>query len=339
MERVAKESPRAYIVHDVVLRDEERALSKFKVVVTDQVFPDLTIERDLLYEIGAEVVVAAGDGTEVLKRAADADALLNTYLPVDAAFIDGLKRCRIIARYGIGIDNVDLAAAKAANITVTNVPDYSVEEVAAHTAAMILSLLRKIPEADGQARAGAWGIEALRPINRISGLTFGLVGYGRIARRVAAVLEALGAKLVVHDPYLVEGPGMPDLVGLDELARRSNVVSIHAPLTTETAGMINSSFLSLLPPRAILVNTSRGRLVVLDDVVAALRSGKLSGAGLDVFDHEPVELDRIEGAPNLIVTPHMAYYSEQSLAESQRKAATQIVKVLSGQEPDYRVNP
>jgi D-3-phosphoglycerate dehydrogenase len=314
-------------------------VSGFKVVVTDQIFPDLAIERELLSEIGAEVIVAAGSPTEVLSLAADADALLNTYMPVDAQFMSGLARCRIIARYGIGVDNVDLAAAKAAKITVTNVPDYSVEEVAAHAAAMILSLLRKLPQADARARAGAWGIEGLRPIMRISNLTVGLVGYGRIARRLAMVLAALGANLLVHDPYLTASPGIPELTGLEELARRSNVVSVHAPLTPETAGMINSEFLSLLPPGAILVNTSRGRLVVLDDVIAALRSGKLAGAGLDVFDHEPIELARIEGAPNLIATPHMAYYSEQSLAESQRKAATQIVKVLSGEEPDYQVNP
>jgi D-3-phosphoglycerate dehydrogenase len=130
---------------------------------------------------------------------------------------------------------------------------------------------------------------------------------------------------------------MPALVSLEELARRSDVVSIHVPLTPETQGLVNRTFLDLLSPSAILVNTSRGKLVVLDDLVTALRTGRLAGAGLDVFDQEPVEVSRIEGVPNLIVTPHLAYYSEQSLAELQRKATTQVVKVLSGAEPDYRV--
>ncbi|MEX2623531.1 MAG: C-terminal binding protein [Acidimicrobiia bacterium] len=312
-------------------------MRRFKVLVSDQVFPDLTIERELLGAIGADLLVADGSTADVIRQGADADALLNTYLPIDAHVISGLQRCRIIARYGIGFDNVDLAAAKTAGITVTNVPDYCVEEVAAHAVAMILSLLRKLPEADARLRAGGWGIEGLQPIPRISGLTFGLVGYGRIARQVAAVVQSLGAALVVHDPYVSAGPGMPALVSLEELARRSDVVSIHVPLTPETQGLVNRTFLDLLSPRAILVNTSRGKLVVLDDLVAALRTGRLAGAGLDVFDQEPVEVSRIEGVPNLIVTPHLAYYSEQSLAELQRKATTQVVKVLSGAEPDYRV--
>lgn len=312
-------------------------MRRFKVLVSDQVFPDLTIERELLGAIGADLLVADGSAADVIRQGADADALLNTYLPIDAQVISVLKRCRIIARYGIGFDNVDLAAAKTAGITVTNVPDYCVEEVAAHAVAMILSLLRKLPEADARLRAGGWGIEGLQPIPRISGLTFGLVGYGRIARQVAAVVQSLGAALVVHDPYVAAGPGMPALVSLEELARRSDVVSIHVPLTPETQGLVNRTFLDLLSPSAILVNTSRGKLVVLDDLVTALRTGRLAGAGLDVFDQEPVEVSRIEGVPNLIVTPHLAYYSEQSLAELQRKATTQVVKVLSGAEPDYRV--
>ncbi|MDP3984760.1 MAG: C-terminal binding protein [Acidimicrobiia bacterium] len=314
-------------------------MSRFKVLVTDQVFPTLDIERELLGAIDAEILVGDGSIEQATQLGVEADALLNTYLPVTPALISRLGRCRIIARYGIGVDNVDLAAAKEAGIIVTNVPDYSVEEVAAHAAAMMLSLLRKLPQADSHFRGGGWGIEALRPIQRISELTFGLIGFGRIARRLAASIEVLGAKLIVHDPYVSAGPGIPPLVSLSELAAGADVISVHSPLTAETEGMINASFIDRMRRGAFLVNTSRGKLVVLDDVLAALRSGKLGGAGLDVFDVEPMDPSRIKGVPNLVLSPHMAYYSEQSLAESQQKAATQIVKVLTGGDPDYRVNP
>jgi D-3-phosphoglycerate dehydrogenase len=313
--------------------------SRYRVVVTDQVFPSLDLERQILGAIGAEVVVADGTAAGAAREAAEADGLLNTYLPITADFISGLGRCQIIARYGIGVDNVDLAAAKAAGIVVTNVPDYSVEEVAAHALALSLSLLRKLGPAETVVREGGWGIDRLRPIARISELTFGLVGFGRIARRLAASIESLGASIVVHDPYIQPGEGIPSLVSLAELAEQSDLVSIHSPLTPETEGMIDAGFLAAMRPGSFLVNTSRGRLVVLDDLLDALRGGHLGGAGLDVFDSEPLDPARIAGVPNLVVSPHMAYYSEQSLAESQRKAATQIVKVLSGEAPDYRVNP
>ncbi len=314
-------------------------MSRFTVVVTDQVFPSLEIERRLLAGIDAALEVADGSPEGVGKLAAEADALLNTYLPIKSDLIAQLERCRIIARYGIGVDNVDLEAAKQAGIVVTNVPDYSVEEVAAHALAMILSLARKLPQADTYFRGGGWGIEGMRPIRRLSELTFGLIGFGRIARKLAVSIEALGASLIVHDPYVAPGPGIPPLVSLAELAASSDVISVHSPLTSETEGMVDRAFIEQMRDGSILVNTSRGRLVVLDDVVAALRSGKLAGAGLDVFEVEPLDPTRVAGVPNLLATPHMAYYSEQSLAESQRKAATQIVKVLSGDTPDYRVNP
>ncbi|HXV72857.1 MAG TPA: C-terminal binding protein [Acidimicrobiia bacterium] len=313
-------------------------MSTFKVVVSDQVFPSVEIERDLLSGIDAELVVATGDVANVLHDAADADAILNTYLPWTAGSIAELQRCKIIARYGIGFDNVDLEAARDAGIVVTNVPDYSVEEVATHALALILSALRKVIPADQSVRAGAWTVDRFRPIRRLSTLTVGLVGYGRIGRRIAAPLAALGARIVVHDPYLKPSSEIPDLLGFEELLSMADIVSLHLPLNEETRGIVSESTLAVMKEGAILINTSRGPLVDLDALGGALRSGSLSAAALDVFDVEPVDPDRIEGVPNLIVTPHMAYYSEEALEESQRKAATQVIKVLTGQEPDYRVN-
>jgi D-3-phosphoglycerate dehydrogenase len=296
------------------------------------------VEQALLADIDAELVVASGDVDSVLATAADADAILNTYLPWSAESIARLTRCKIIARYGIGFDNVDLKAAAGAGIVVTNVPDYSVEEVATHALALILASLRKVVTADRSVRAGTWSIDNFRPIRRLSTLTVGLIGYGRIARRIAAPLAALGADIIAHDPYLQPGPDLPPLLEFDTVLSRSDIVSLHLPLTDETRDIIDRDALGRMRPEAILINTSRGPLVDLDALGDALRQGTIGAAGLDVFDVEPLDASRVEGVPNLIVTPHMAYYSEEALAESQRKAATQVIKVLTGEKPDYRVN-
>jgi len=313
-------------------------MSTYKVVVSDQVFPSVEVERGLLAAIDAELTVASGGIEEVLAVAGDADAILNTYLPWDATSIGRLEKCRIIARYGIGIDNVDLAAASDRGIVVTNVPDYSVEEVATHALALILASVRRLSFANESVREGGWSIDRFRPIRRLSTLTVGLVGFGRIGRRIAAPLEALGATIVTYDPYLTPTAEIQPLPTLDELLATSDVVSLHLPLTPETRGLIDDEAIGKMKPGAILINTSRGPLVQLDAVTRALREGRLGGAGLDVFDTEPLDPTRIQDVPNLIVTPHMAYYSEEALAESQRKAATQVVKVLTGEKPDYQVN-
>lgn len=314
-------------------------MAELRVVVTDQVFPSVEIERAILAEVGASLEVADGTFDGVARLAADADGLLNTYFPVDARLIEALGRCRIVARYGIGVDNVDVAAADRAGIVVTNVPDYSVQEVAAHAVALMLTVVRRIPQADAAVRAGRWGLDGLRPIRRLSELTFGLVGYGRIGRGVGAAVRAFGGHLVVHDPYLTQGGEDLEAVSFDELVARSDVISVHAPLTDETRGLFNADVFARMRPGAVLVNTSRGPLVVLEDLLASLRDGHLGGAALDVVDREPLDPSRIEGVPNLLVTPHMAYYSEESLQESQRKAATQVAKVLTGGQPDYPVRP
>jgi D-3-phosphoglycerate dehydrogenase len=183
-----------------------------------------------------------------------------------------------------------------------------------------------------------WSIDNFRPIRRLSTLTVGLVGYGRIARRIAAPLQALGARIIAHDPYLQPGADLPPLLELDALLSEADIISLHLPLTEETRGLIDDSAIARMKPDAIMVNTSRGPLVDLDSLTRALTEGRLGAAGLDVFDVEPLDPVRIAGVPNLIVTPHMAYYSEQALEESQRKAATQVIKVLTGEKPDYQVN-
>jgi D-3-phosphoglycerate dehydrogenase / 2-oxoglutarate reductase len=316
---------------------------RFRVVVTDQVFPDVDTERELLATVGAELEVASGDRDEVLEQARDADALLNTYMPIDAEAVAALKRCRIIARYGIGVDNVDLDAARQAGIVVTNVPDYCVEEVATHALGLILALVRKIPQGDALVRAGGWGVERLRPVTRLSELTTGLVGFGRIARRLARVLDAMDARVIVHDPYITPDadgrtPDGRPLVELEELLATADVVSVHCPLTPATRGLIDAAALARMRPSAVLVNTSRGPIVKLADLLEALRGERLAGAALDVLEQEPPDAAVLREVPNLLVTPHAAFYSEAAVRESQRKAATQIIRVLTGLQPDYQVN-
>jgi D-3-phosphoglycerate dehydrogenase len=312
-------------------------MARYRIVVTDQVFPSVELERGLLAAADADLNVASGDREAVLAQAADADALLNTYFPIDAEAMSRLERCRIIARYGIGVDNIDLDAARERGIAVTNVPDYCVEEVAAHAVAMALALLRRLPDGEAVLRSGGWGIDQLRPIKRLSETTIGVVGLGRIGRRVAELMGPFGAQLVGHDPFVTELPGVK-VVDLDELLATSDAVTLHCPLLPQTRGLINADRLAAMASDAILINTSRGPLVVLDDLLDALRERRIRAAALDVFESEPVDAAKLDGVPGLLATPHMAFYSEAALAESQTKATNQIIKVLNDQAPDYQVN-
>jgi D-3-phosphoglycerate dehydrogenase len=310
----------------------------FTVVLTDQVFPDVHLERSMLAEIDAELVIPIGDHAMVIAAAAEADAVLTTYLPIDAGDIARLLRPKIIARYGIGVDNIDVAAARAAGIVVTNVPDYSVEEVAIHTLALMLAAVRRLPKAMEAARSGRWSLDGLRPIGRFSETTVGIVGLGRIGRRVAALLEPFGARLVGYDPYATGAPdGIERLQSLHDVLTVADIVTLHLPVTDATRGMIGAAELARMRRGAFLVNTSRGALVQTAALVDAIRDGGLGGAALDVLEQEAADAPAFAGLANVILTPHMAYYSESALRESQRKATTQIIKVLRGETPDYPV--
>jgi D-3-phosphoglycerate dehydrogenase len=310
-----------------------------RVVLTDQVFPDVELERELLARVDAELIVPSGGRDEVLREAATADALLNTYLPLGREDIERLTNARIIARYGIGVDNIDVVAARERGIVVTNVPDYCVEEVAVHTLLLILASLRRLPASLAAATRVPWNLEGLRPIPRVSEITVGIVGLGRIGRRVIDLVRPIGPRIVGYDPYAGAAVDGVEVVGeLEELLRQSDVVSLHVPMSEATRGLISRDQLSQMKSTAVLVNTSRGGLVRTADLAEALRSRTIGGAAVDVLEREADDASAIVGLPGALVTPHVAYYSEASLRESQRKAATQIVRVLSGQPPDYAVN-
>lgn len=307
-----------------------------QVLLTDQAFPDTDLEREMLAESGHTLVVASSP-EDVRKLAPEADAILNAMAPIGSDLIATMAKARIIARYGIGVDNIDTEAATHKGIVVTNVPDYCVEEVASHAVAMALMLLRNLSKADEAARAGQWGIGSVRPLRRISTLTVGLLGFGRIGRLVATSMASFGTEVLVYDPYAGEIPDRFQRVGLDDLFTRSDVLFLHAPLTPETRGIVNNETLSKLPRGAIVINAARGPLVVWDDLTTALRSGHLKGAALDTFPVEPLDPSLVADVPNLLLSPHTAFYSEEAIKESQVKAVRQIVKVLAGESADYPV--
>jgi D-3-phosphoglycerate dehydrogenase / 2-oxoglutarate reductase len=314
-----------------------------KVVLTDQVFPSTDTERKMLTDVGAELVILDDPSPASIRNgASDAAALLNTYAPIDRTTLDHLKECKVIARYGIGVDNIDLEAARERGIVVTNVPDYCVDEVADHTIALLLAVTRKIVVGHAHTMAGGWGIDPLRPIQRLRGRRFGLIGFGNIAREVASRARSFGLNVAAFDPFIdakvFASREVERVATLEELLGSSDIVSVHVPLLDETRGLIGRDALGRMQPGTIVLNTSRGPIVDAGAVVDALRTGHLGGAGLDVFPTEPPDHESFAGVDNLVVTPHAAFYSEDAIIESQTKAAGCIVAVLRGEAPRYQVN-
>jgi D-3-phosphoglycerate dehydrogenase len=313
------------------------------VAVADSVFPNLDPARAVLLKIGADLCLAEKSTPEaILQVARDADAVLVTYAKISADMIRQMPRCRIIARFGIGVDNVDLAAATHAGIVVTRVPDYCIDEVSDHTLALLLALVRKIPFANSRTHAGRWEMSAVVPIHRLRGRVLGLVGFGRIPQLVAPKAKAFGLKVVTCDPYVppeITTAGDVRRIDFAELVKVSDYISIHTPLMPETRGLFNAAVLAQMKPAAYLINTARGPIVDESALAHALDAGHLAGAALDVLSQEPPTASPLFGRDNVILTPHMSFYSVESLVELQTKAAEEVVRVLTGQAPRNPVNP
>jgi D-3-phosphoglycerate dehydrogenase / 2-oxoglutarate reductase len=314
------------------------------VAVTDHVFPDLDQERALLEGAGHELRFGSNATTaeEVRAAVAGADAILNCYAQIPPDVIRDLERCVVIARYGIGLDTIDLDVATEKGIVVTNVPDYCIDEVSDHALALIMTLARGVARLDRRVRTGSWSPSDAAPLHRLRGRTIGLVGFGRIARALAAKTSPLGLRAVTFDPFVpdaaVREAGAEPLP-LEELLRSADIISIHAPLTDDSRHLIGEAELASMKPGAILVNTSRGPLIDLDALRAALGENRLGGVGLDVLEEEPPSPDDVLlSREDVVVTPHAAFYSEESVKELQRKAAEQVVEALAGRTPPYAVN-
>ena len=318
-------------------------MGQFLVAVADSVFPNLHPAQAVLSKIGAELRLAEKPTPEgIVQVARDADAVLVTYAKITADMIRQMPRCRIIARFGIGVDNVDIAAATAAGIVVTRVPDYCIDEVSDHTLALLLALVRKIPFANTRAHAGRWEMSAVVPVHRLRGRVLGLVGFGRIPQLVAPKAKAFGLKVVTYDPYvgheLTTAAGVAR-VDFPELVKVSDYISIHTPLMPETEGLFNADVFRQMKPTTYLINTARGPIVDEAALARALDAGQLAGAALDVLSQEPPTASPLFGRDNVILTPHMSFYSVESLVELQTKAAEEVARVLSGQTPRNPVNP
>ena len=307
------------------------------VAVSDSVFPNLEPARQVLASIGAELRMADEPTPDAIVRAsAAADALLVTYAKITADMIQQMPRCRIISRFGIGVDNVDLAAATSAGIVVTKVPDYCIDEVSDHALALLLALVRKIPSSSARTHAGRWEMKAVVPIHRLRGSVLGLVGFGRIPRLVAPKAQSFGMKVVAFDPFVP-----PDVFTRADVAARRvpgapPAPPITCPFTSAAAGDAGpvQCATRFAPDEAGLPTWSiprAGRSSMKAHWPQALDAGRLAGAALDVMTQEPPPSSPLFGRDNVIITPHTSFYSEESLVELQVKAAQEVVAVLSGQ--------
>src|SRR5437879_6605136 len=318
-------------------------MAQLQVAVSDSVFPNLDPARAVLSKIGAQLSLAEEPKTEAILRVArDAEALLASYANITAEMIRQMTRCRIISRFGIGVDNVDGPAATERGIVVTKVPDYCIDEVSDHTMALLLSAVRKIPFANSMVHAGKWEMPAVVPIHRLRGTVLGLVGFGRIPQLVAPKAKSFGLRVVTFDPYVpqtvMDHAGV-ERVEFDQLVRMSDYISIHTPLMPETHQLVNAEVFRKMKPGAVIVNTSRGPVVDESALAHALDAGQLAGAALDVLEMEPPTSSPLFGRDNVILTPHTSFYSVEALEELQTKAAEEVVRVLSGQPPRNPVNP
>jgi len=312
-----------------------------KIVITDCDHPTVEIEKEILSEIDPEfVVVHCNTEEEVIEAAQNADGIINQYAPITRRVIESLKRCKVIARYGVGVDNVDVEAATEYGIIVANVPDYCVDEVSTHTMALILACARGITLLDRKRREKRWDFPLAKPLFRTQGKILGLFGLGRIARSVAQKASGFGFKITAFDPYVSKVDKGIELVKFSQLLSDSDFVSIHAPLTDETRHSFGENELKAMKKTAFLINTARGPIVDEKALYQALEKRWIAGAALDVMEKEPPDWENsLLKLDNLIITPHISFYSEESYIELKTKTAKAVLSVLEGGLPRAMVNP
>jgi D-3-phosphoglycerate dehydrogenase len=311
-----------------------------KILITDYDFPDVELERALYRDAGVEVVTAqCRTEDEVIAAAKGCQGLLVQYAPINGKVFAARPEIRIASRYGAGFDTINTADAKQHNVWVGNSPDYGVGEVATHALAMALAMLRNIAAYDRDVKQGVWHYASAGKIQRASDMTLGIVGLGRIGKRMAHISRNIFRRVVAYDPHIIDGdfPAYVERVGKEELFRQSDVVSLHTPLNDETRGMIDASALGLMKPGSYLVNTARGGLVEIGDLLQALET-RLQGAALDVLPTEPPAADAaIIRHRRVLLSPHSAFYSEVAASELRRKAAQNLIDWHRTGRPSYVV--
>jgi D-3-phosphoglycerate dehydrogenase len=320
-----------------------------KVVIADYDYGDVDIEREIVERAGFELIAAQSKSEdEVIEVARDAAAIVAQYATISARVIAELQACRVIARYGTGVDIVDVEAATRHGILVTNVPnDWCEDEVADHAVALLLAVARKVVVYDRATRGGTWQWQSGAPIHRLRGSVLGLLSFGAIARAIAERCRGFGMRIAAHDPFVddeeIAAAGAAP-VSLDELVTESDCLVIQAPLTRETHHLFDEAQLRRMKPTAILVNTARGPIVDDRALHLALSEGWIAGAGLDDIEEEPAKVrdwrpdNPLFGLDNVVITPHAAYYSEESIRTVRSFAAEEVVRVLTGRKPLSPVN-
>lgn len=315
--------------------------ARLRVLITDRAWPDTSIESGILSRVGAEVVEpAATDEAALVAAASDVDAIATNWACVTEAVMRASGRCRTVARFGIGVDNIAVSAATALGIPVTNCPDYCVGEVSDHALGLLLACARRIGFFHGRTKRGEYNLAAARPMQRMSGQTLGLLGLGHIARELVPKALALGLNVIAHTTSGRDyGTGVR-MVHFPDLLSSSDYVSVHAPLNDSTRRLFDAAALARMKPTAYLINTSRGGLIDEAALWDALQQNRLAGAALDVFDPEPPDLSRpLFQDERVIVTPHAAFVSEQSVWQLRTQVMEQVVAVLAGQRPNNVLNP
>ncbi|MBI2192915.1 MAG: C-terminal binding protein [Planctomycetes bacterium] len=315
-----------------------------KILVTDIAWPDLEIERRILREAEAEPLLAdKADEPGLVRAARGCSGIMTCWARVSPAVIEACSGCRIVARYGIGLDNIDVAACSRLRIPVTNVPDYCVGEVADHALALVLACARKVAFYDRAIKAGRYALQAGYPLHRISGRVLGIAGFGRTGREVARRAAVFGLKVLAYSRRLTtvesQAAGV-EHASWDGLLAESDFLSLHLPLSPSTRHLLDVRAFQLMKPSAFLINTARGGLVDTPALLEALDAGRLLGAALDVTEPEPLPPGHpLAGHERVILTPHAAFSSQESVDELRARTAREVVRVLRGGRPENLVNP
>jgi D-3-phosphoglycerate dehydrogenase / 2-oxoglutarate reductase len=311
-----------------------------RILVTDAPWGDLDIERKILEAAGCEVIAAPDqDESTLIRIASDVDAIATCWCPVPASVIEAAPHCRHIARLGIGLDNIDIAAATRAGMVVTNVPDYCIEEVAHHALGLLLVHARRIAFFHLRTKRGEYELQAAGSMRRLCEQTLGLIGFGHIGRRLREMALGIGLSVIAHTPSADDYGTGCEMVPLEELLQRSDYVSIHVPLTDQTQHLLDAAALATMKPDAFVINTSRGAVIDQEALWESLQNNRLGGAGLDVFDPEPPDLtEPLFQDERVILTPHAAFMSHESLVELRTRVAGQILDVLAGRTPENVVH-
>lgn len=315
-------------------------MDKFTVVITDCDHGSIEEEKSEMAAINARLVLLpAGMPNDLVESCARAEGIINQYALLTREFLERLPRCQVIARYGVGVDTIDLQAATDLGIIVANVPDYCIDEVADHSLALLLAVVRKTAFYDRRIKAGEWDFRPGMPIFRMRGKTMGLIGSGKIGMEVARRIASFGVRVIAYDPYLKPAELPFELVSLDYLLRESDFISIHCPLNEGTRHLVGTEAFEKMAKKPIIINTSRGPIIAEKALIAALQAGQVSGAGLDVLEKEPPDsASPLMKMGNVVLSPHVGFYSAASISELKRRTARNVAEVLTGKWPAAVVN-